>query len=86
MQTNHDETQKDSEAIVGIKSCRCDKRGRATANKTTAPRGPVPGVPGTLENVRNDTYHEQRHNCNDDERVPSAGWREVYHAMGVSDE
>jgi hypothetical protein len=82
MQRNHDNSKKDCVTTSGFKSRQCDDRSRANGNETTAPRGALAGVPGTEEYVRNDTYHNERHQCND-ERIPSAGWRDVYQAMGV---
>jgi hypothetical protein len=84
MTTHHDNSKKASEATSDFKSSEGDDRGRASENETTAPQGGPGRNPWAQEDARNDTYHRQSHNCND-ERIPSAGWRDVYQAMGVDE-
>jgi len=86
MRDNQHNEGKSADADVGSFTPDDDNHESRATERQNAGGGAVAGVPAQ-RNDRNATYHSQRHNFSDraesNERVPSAGWRAVYAAMGV---
>lgn len=86
MQQDQHNPGKSADGAVGSFTPDDDNHESRATERQNAGGGAVAGVPAR-RSVRNGTYQTQRHNVSDraesSERVPSAGWRAVYAAMGV---
>jgi len=86
MPDNQDTKGKSADSAGGSFTQHDDKETSRANERTDAGGESVAGCPAQ-ENARNEIYESHRHNFSDQagpsERVPSAGWRMVYYAMGV---